>query len=400
MEDIMKCISVPILILVACFSTVQAQDPSTSPLAKNPRARRVLIVGGIDNTMDAGGIHHGLFSAEIYNEKTQAFVATGSMNEGRVGQQATLLADGKVLVTGGDGAETNHPVASAELYDPNTGVFSPTGNMTIARVGHTAVLLSNRLVLLAGGQDSMFTTMNTAELFDPATGIFTATGSMNEARVGHTATLLDNGKVLIAGGNLLSLSAELYDPATGAFSLTSNMSIARQFATATLLDDGKVLIAGGGTVVGNCYGCSVNSAEIYDPKLGEFIPVGNMGSARRGHISVLLKNHNVLVAGGIDDDLPDPQRFLSSAEIFDGRNFIFSSTSSTTVQRFDHAATLLGNGDVLITGGFTGGLPITDTGELFDPKTGSFATTGNMTDARAEHTSSGLPKHSGRGQGR
>jgi hypothetical protein len=400
MEDIMKRISIPILILVACFNTGHAQDPSTSPFARNPRARRVLIVGGIDNTIDTGGTHHGLSSAEIYNEKTQAFIATGSMSEGRVGQQATLLANGKVLITGGDGAETNHPVASAELYDPNNGVFSPTGNMTIARVGHAAVLLSSGLVLVAGGQDSTFTNTNTAELFDPATGTFSPTGNMKEAHVGHTATLLDDGKVLVAGGNILSPTAELYDPATSAFSLTSNMSIARQFATATLLDDGRVLIAGGGSVVGTCGGCSVNSAEIYDSTLGKFIPVGNMGFARRGHIAVLLKNHNVLVAGGIDDDLPDPQRFLSSAEIFDGRNFIFSSTSSMTVQRFDHAATLLGNGDVLITGGFTGGFPITDTAELFNPKTGSFATTGNMTDARADHTSSGLPRHSGRGQGR
>jgi Galactose oxidase, central domain/Kelch motif len=328
-----------------------------------------LIVGGIDNTTIAG-THLGLSSAEIYDQKSGQFTATGSMSEGRVGQTATLLEDGSVLVTGGDGAETDHPVASTEIYDSKNGVFNLTGSMTTARVGHAATLLPNGQVLIAGGQDVTFTNLSTAEVFDPRTSSFVSTGSMSVARTGHTATLLDDGDVLIAGGEngtaLLS-SAELYHPATGSFTPTGGMAIPRLFATAILLKDRRVLIAGGGSVVGNCLGCSVASAEIHDPHSGTFTSTTSMEFPRRGQVAVLLKNGDVLVAAGIDDGLPDPQRFLNSAEIYDPHTSTFSATANMTMPRFDHTASLLKDGSVLIAGGFTGTFTITDTAELFDP---------------------------------
>ena len=353
----------------------------------NSRETRILVVGGIDNKTD-NETHRGLSSAELYQEMHQKFVATGSMSEGRTGHEATLLTNGQVLITGGDGAKTNHPIASAELYDPNTDTFSLVENMGVARVGHAAVRLSNGLVLITGGQDSNFMNLNTAELFDPSTKNFRPAARMMDARTGHSATLLNDGNVLIAGGEngkTLLPSAELYDPSTNTFHATGGMSIPRLFAPATLLSDGKVLIAGGGSLVGNASGQSVASAEIYDPASGQFANVGRMGTPRRGHVMIALGDHNVLAAGGINDELPDPQRFLNSAELFDVRTLKFSPASSMKRPRFDHSAVLLNDGRVLVTGGFTGGFPITDTAEIFDLREG-FIATGSMTDARAEHT--------------
>ena len=62
---------------------------------------------------------------------------------------ATLLLDGKVLVT--RGAPEDSPPFLAEVYDPSTGTFSRTGNMVIAHTGPTATLLANGKVLIAGG---------------------------------------------------------------------------------------------------------------------------------------------------------------------------------------------------------------------------------------------------------
>ncbi len=83
---------------------------------------RVLVEGGGSDY--SGGKF--LASAELYDPKTGTWTATGSMADQRNLLTATLLTGGRVLVTGGFGAEA--PLASAELYDPRTGKFSAAGS--------------------------------------------------------------------------------------------------------------------------------------------------------------------------------------------------------------------------------------------------------------------------------
>ena len=113
---------------------------------------RVLVARGAD-----------LSQPLLFDPATDTFAATGSMITARGGQTATLLSDGRVLIAGGAtaGISVGKILASAELYDPTTGRFSPTGSMTTARVGQTATLLSDGRVLIAGGWYS------SAELYQP-----------------------------------------------------------------------------------------------------------------------------------------------------------------------------------------------------------------------------------------
>ena len=221
-------------------------------------------------------------------------------------------------------------------------------------------------------------------------GVFVPTGSMAVARERHTATLLGNGKVLIAGGfhdrsgspEQLA-SAELYDPAAGIFVATGSMTVARLSPTATLLGNGKVLIAGGdyfdfSTSTDTIFA----SADLYDPATGTFTPTGSMTVARSGHTATLLGNGMVLIAGGwAGTGTAAP----ASVELYDPSTGTFTPTASMTVARMDYTATSLANGKALIAGG-TDGYGYLASAELYAPAAGTFTPTGSMTVIRDGYT--------------
>jgi hypothetical protein len=302
----------------------------------------------------------GLNTAETYDPATGKFTPiTGKMNIDRDGHTATLLNTGKVLIAGGtDVYSNNAALATAEVFDPSTKMFTPTtNNMSIARTGHNATLLADGKVLITGGNTL------TAELFDPSTGMFTpTTGKMLTARTEDTATLLPNGNVLITGGlaaNAALATAETYDPATESFSATTGtMTVARNYHTANLLttgpNSGKVLIAGGN---------SKNTvAELYDPAIGTFSTIGAMLSTRERHTATMLSDGTVLFAGG--SELDANVDILAAAEIFDPNTGTFTGTGGLLTPRITHTATLLKDGTVLVTGGGNVGGPLA-TAELY-----------------------------------
>ena len=88
------------------------------------------------------------------------------------------------------------------------GSFSNTGSMNAARLYHTATLLANGEVLVAGGENYTDGYLDSAELYNPATGKWTLTGTMTTKRWGPQAVLLQNGQVLVAGGGKISFNTK------------------------------------------------------------------------------------------------------------------------------------------------------------------------------------------------
>jgi TATA-box binding protein (TBP) (component of TFIID and TFIIIB) len=78
-----------------------------------------------------------------------------------------MLASGKVLIAGGAANNLGLIWASAELYDPATGSFSSTGAMSSVRFLHTATLLASGKVLITGGQHVAGANWASAELYNP-----------------------------------------------------------------------------------------------------------------------------------------------------------------------------------------------------------------------------------------
>jgi hypothetical protein len=89
-----------------------------------------------------------------------------------------------------------------------------------------------------------------------------------------------------------------------------------------------------------------------------------------------------LITGGAAEN----QGALSSAELYDPATGTFSRTGNMTVARRMHTATRLTDGRVLIAGGWD-----VSTAELYNPETGTFTATGAMIEDQAGHIAALLP---------
>jgi hypothetical protein len=188
----------------------------------------------------------------------------------------------------------------------------------------------------------------------------------------------------------VAFTAALSAQAPGTFVATGNLTMPRLNHTATLLENGKVLIAGGGSGEQG-----LASAELYDPDTGTFAATGTVqpngerriGTPRRSHTATLLNNGMVLIAGGYG-----PGGILAGAELYDPDTGNFIRTGNMTVPRYDHTATLLQNGSVLIVGG-SDTCPGYDlaSAEIYNPSTGNFTATGSMTAGWCGPAASGYP---------
>jgi hypothetical protein len=362
-------VMIPALLLSALLAT--AFHPTGNLTIPRSGHQAVLLHDG--RVLVTGGVSVTDRSAETYNPATgtSARLPQDMLLE-QVGHASTLLADGHVLVSGGgflsDGRGApfgNWGRTGCEIFDPATDSWRVTGPLAHARLGHAATRLADGRVLITGGEvrniggfHVWINPLDSIEIWDPATETSTDAGTMREARSGHTATLLADGRMLLAGGSVGG--AEIFDPATGVSTATGPMAVPRLGGhTATLLADGTVLVAGGKFID---YSTTLQEAEVYDPATNAWSPVGGLAEPRTTHAATRLADGRVLVTGG---------SFHATTEIYDPQQRRFAAGDALLVNRAGHTATLLGNGQVLVAGGSGQETPgVLASAELLDARAG------------------------------
>ncbi len=304
-----------------------------------------------------------------------------AMAVARTGHLAVTLADGDVLVVGGSSASKK--IGQAERYDHVTRRWGPAGTLAEARLGHTATLLADGRVLVSGGVTAFDAEKDDFvyagdEIWDPATSTFSSASAMVDRRSLHTAVRLDDGRVLAAGGFLTGRGfAEIWDPATAAWTRAGEVA-------AGSLPAMVALPGGGAAIFGADQG---NTVVTFDPTTLDWTEVTQLTELRMGHTATVLPGGKILVAGGMS---------LSTAEVCDlTAPASCTPTGSLAAPRAHHRAVLLPDGEVAVIGGETGSFGrltgvFTSTGpvaevEVWDPTTGAWRTTATLKEARDGH---------------
>jgi hypothetical protein len=307
----------------------------------------VLVAGGAPAWLSGPALE----TAEIYDPKTDSWSATSSMQTGREFHTATRLADGRVLVLGGQGQTSSWgipdqlPLASAEIFDHHRGTWSMAKPLPHAHIGQTATLLRSGNVLVAGGSDAH------ADLYDPITDTWSSAGSvpMPLTRPGQTATLLTDGRVLLApgftGDDMPSAPTAVYNPSTNSWAAAAPMTWGETWATAaTPLPDGDVLLVGE-----SVSRVGVATAEVFTPSRNAWRAALTDTPFTRYNFWTAL----TLPSGqglGLGGNLPDPG--TPAGKIYDPATGTWLAASPLAHPRLlGFSATLLANGRVLIAGG-------------------------------------------------
>jgi WD40 repeat protein len=261
---------------------------------------RVLVVGG-HNPSDPW-----IAGAEIYDPLSAAWSMSQPLFNHGIGHTATLLNDGRVLVTGGcsgDGAPGR--ISQAELFDPTSNSWSGAGLMSQSRCGHFAALLANGQVLVAGGENGE-SILGSSELYDPVSNQWSQSGALNVARSGAVAVTLSDGRVMATGGRINRIgsestidSVEIYDINSGIWNQVMPMPEARYAHTANLLPGGEVLVVGGLEDLENGLKRFLGSVDIYDPDDDSWSQMASTASPRAYHTTTLLPDGRIFVAGGM-----------------------------------------------------------------------------------------------------
>lgn len=243
------------------------------------RDGRVLVAGG--RTAHRDRVHPGdpdfegdTSAAEIYEPATRKWTLTAPMRNARAEAAAVRLADGRVMVIGAWSTLGNTGVPyTTEIYDPASGRWSAAASMTHPRSQPTATLLPDGRVLVTGATGGpVVDDDRDGELYLPDSDRWVPAGRMGTPHDYGSATLLPTGKVLVAGGYAGAIdpvhgwaagtwTAELFTPPGPATSLSLAPSSAANVVGSTHTVTATARNAAGNPVGGTTVRFSVSGAN-------------------------------------------------------------------------------------------------------------------------------------------
>jgi hypothetical protein len=272
-------------------------DPTTGQtVAIRPSADRILAQGAVPlpdgrvlliGWRYAEPVSNGVSLAWALDPATLALTAVGPMTTDRFEFGIVALPDGRVVLAGGSpDQESREQLASVEIFDPATNTFAAAGSLAQSRSGHQLTLLADGRILVSGGyhlefpvgQELVSDRNPGLEIYDPATGIARPVAQLSDrANAWAAPVLLPDGRVFIPGRTVTvrcgqhgvdPILAYAFDP-VGA-RVTTLSDLPHDVRLAFGVHDGRILVAGSWD--GSPSGCLSTFRDawigLYDPISG------------------------------------------------------------------------------------------------------------------------------------
>ncbi len=253
---------------------------------------RVIVVGGQN-----GSPHNGTSVTALFDPWSMTWTQGASMKYLRWYATSTTLPDGRVLATSGDAPDgTRAP--NPEIYDPTANSWTVLTGAPRAQGLYPLMFVLPNGKVFESGPGAATATLTTSGTGSWATG---PTNSYSTNGYSESAVMLKPGVILRAGGGDPALNhVSLIDMNSGSptWRAVAPLAFPRRRMNLTILADGTA-IALGGTRSADDESQAVLDSEIWDPATETWKTVAPMAEARMYHSSaVLLDDGRVVVAGG------------------------------------------------------------------------------------------------------
>ena len=262
------------------------------------------------------------------------------------------LADGRVLVAGGNKSQALDGIVQTHTFDWRTETWSRGPDMNAARWYPSVAALANGEALIVAGGPA------TAEVYQNDSTLRRLTGFTSfDERTYPFLVPRPNGQVELVGP--YNRMETMTTTGTGALTATRNRDgIDRTYGSFATYDIGKVIVAGGGSVTedGQSSVPTKTASVVEVNGSGTTVrPTGSMSVGRRQANLTILADGSVLATGGQSssvNELVDLDNPVFAAERWDPATETWSVLSSASrVRQYHSTATLLPDGRVMTGGG-------------------------------------------------
>jgi hypothetical protein len=309
----------------------------------------VLAVGD-DYACNPGPAASGSERAEVYEPADDRWIEVESLNKPRKLPATIALQDGSAMVIGGINAE-DVSFSSTKIFSPTTRTWTDGPLLDVARGQPLAATLEDGRVLVASeAAVDETSSITTTEIYDPSVGTWSRAATLNGPHLLGLLPLAD-GRVLGFGTEFeVSVWLEIFDPKRDTWTSIEPPEFTHWNLEYVALNDGGIL-AVGGWVNTEVDRLPADLVERYDPRQNRWSEVP-MTTPRVDATAVRLADGRVLVAGGYVGDGFANSQAVASVELFDPASGRWTTMPDLLEARYDATAVVLGDGSVLLMGGY------------------------------------------------